>query len=81
MEADDFEWDDAKAASNFVKHNVRFQDATFAFDDPDRIDLMDESGAYDEVRYKLIAAVESRLFCVIYTERGARMRIPGGGRR
>lgn len=29
-----FEWDEAKAESNFRKHGVRFEAAALAFDDP-----------------------------------------------
>jgi uncharacterized DUF497 family protein len=41
METDEFEWDDAKAAKNFDNHQIRFEDATFAFDDPAAIDLVE----------------------------------------
>jgi uncharacterized DUF497 family protein len=34
MDADDFEWDDAKAAANLAKHGVSFEQARDAFDDP-----------------------------------------------
>jgi uncharacterized protein len=34
MRNDRFEWDDAKAASNLFKHDVSFDDAAKAFDDP-----------------------------------------------
>ena len=34
MQTDDFEWDDVKAALNFDKHGISFEEATFAFDDP-----------------------------------------------
>ncbi len=29
-----FDWDGRKAASNLLKHHVRFEDAITAFDDP-----------------------------------------------
>jgi uncharacterized protein len=69
MQTDDFEWDDAKAASNLIKHRVSFGEATFAFDDPDGLDILDEGLDYREVPYKFIATVGHRLLAVIYTER------------
>lgn len=38
---DDFEWDEKKAASNFRKHGITFEEATFAFDDPRGYDFAD----------------------------------------
>ena len=75
MLTDEFEWDDIKAATNLEKHNVAFEDATFAFDDQDAIDDVDESGRHDEVRYKLTGQSGQRLLVVIYTERANRKRI------
>ena len=34
MITDAFEWDDAKASSNFHKHGISFQAASLIFDDP-----------------------------------------------
>lgn len=75
MQTDDFEWDDTKAARNLAKHGVSFAEATFAFDDPDGLDILDEGLDYREVRYKLIATVGHRLLAVICTEREPRVRI------
>jgi uncharacterized protein len=75
VETDDFEWDDAKAAKNFINHRVRFEDATFAFDDPAAVDFVDSSEHYDEVRYKLIASAGPSLLVVIYTMCEERIRI------
>lgn len=41
-----FEWDDAKAASNAAKHGVRFEVAVHVFDDPMRVDLADDRKDY-----------------------------------
>ncbi len=75
MRTDEFEWDDTKAAINLTKHHVAFADATFAFDDPEGIDEIDESDRFDEVRFRMIGRVAQRLFVVIYTERAKRKRI------
>jgi len=34
LPAVDFEWDPAKAATNFKKHRVRFADAALSLEDP-----------------------------------------------
>jgi uncharacterized DUF497 family protein len=50
-----FEWDDAKAASNLVKHGVSFSYARTAFDDPASIETVDDRRDYGEERFNLIA--------------------------
>jgi len=46
----DFEWDPAKAASNFAKHGVDFSDAMHVFDDP-LMQLLVDPRAHGERRY------------------------------
>ena len=72
---DKFEWDDSKAARNYTKHSVSFEEATGVFDDPFAIEELDDREAYDEERFSLIGIVGNRLLKVIYTERGERIRI------
>ncbi|MDX7992274.1 BrnT family toxin [Xenorhabdus littoralis] len=57
----EFEWDTAKAASNFHKHGVRFEAASRVFDDPFHLTVQDrfENGEY---RWQTIGTVES---CVL----------------
>ena len=43
MQTDEFEWDDAKATSNYLKHAVTFAEATFAFDDDYALEEIAES--------------------------------------
>ena len=75
MQTDEFEWDDAKAALNFDKHRISFEEATFAFDDPDGVEDMDETASYDEHRFKWLGSDGQRLLAVIYTDRNSRKRI------
>lgn len=49
MQDDEFEWDDDKAARNFVKHAITFERARAAFDDPEAIDRDDPDP--DEERF------------------------------
>ncbi len=64
-----FEWDDEKAALNWRKHRVDFNDAAKVFNDPYRIEEFDEEHSDYEDRWQVIGMVDDILF-VIYTERG-----------
>ena len=83
-----FQWDDRKAASNVVDHNITFDAARLVFGDPFALDWLDESEDYDENRYCIIGMSEGRLLLVAYTMRGNAIRIisarlaePGDRRR
>jgi uncharacterized DUF497 family protein len=75
MNADEFEWDDAKAAANLAKHGVSFEQARDAFDDPFAIDFVDDRENYGELRLILIGMVENRLLVVAHTMRNDKVRI------
>jgi uncharacterized DUF497 family protein len=66
----DFEWDANKAAGNFHKHRVSFEDATQVFLDPCRIETFDGRDTYGEDRWKTVGLVEPALLAVVYTVRG-----------
>ncbi len=70
---DRFEWDDAKAATNFHKHRVTFQQAREAFDDPNGFEEFDDDP--DEERWRRIGKTAAGIVVVIHTERGKRTRI------
>ena len=73
MQDDEFEWDDAKAASNFVKHRVSFETARQAFVDPHFIENEDPDPR--EERYNRICMLDGVLYVINYTERGLRTRL------
>jgi len=75
MTADDFEWDQAKAAANYKKHGVRFEHAVGAFEDPFALLELDESEEYGEDRFLLTGRAAGGILVVVYTERGERVRI------
>lgn len=75
MQDDEFEWDDAKAATNVARHGVTFAAARLAFDDAFGVLREDRRESYGEDRYTLIAMVGQRLLFVGYTTRGDRIRI------
>jgi uncharacterized DUF497 family protein len=75
MTNDSFEWDDAKAASNYAKHGVTFDGAREAFNDPFAFDWEDDGQDEGEQRFATLGMAEGRLVFVAYTMRGERTRI------
>ena len=71
----DFDWDDAKAAANFRKHGVTFEQAAYAFRDPFAVEWIDKSAVYGEERVILLGMSGGQILSVVYTERGERLRI------
>ena len=65
----DIEWDAGKAASNFKKHGVRFEEAATALLDPMALAQEDHTSE-GEARWVLVGmSVNARLLTVIYTLR------------
>jgi uncharacterized DUF497 family protein len=65
-----YEWDSRKAAINWAKHGVRFEDAIMAFDDP--FGLVAEDilhSTEDEARRWLIGEVDDGIVVVVFTVR------------
>ncbi|MGL5193273.1 MAG: BrnT family toxin [Chroococcales cyanobacterium] len=72
----EFEWNEAKAASNFVKHGVSFEEAKTVFADPLYVDFYDPDHSEEEDRYIIMGeSQQGRLLLVAYTERGNVIRI------
>jgi len=70
----DFEWDPAKAKSNYRKHGVRFADAVAALEDENAISVSDDSE--DEERWVSIGMdALARIVVVVYTWRGENLRL------
>ena len=70
----EFEWDERKAAANWKKHRVDFNDAMRVFEDENRKEFYDAAHSDEEDRYATIGKVRDILF-VVYTERGEYIRI------
>jgi len=71
-----FEWDEAKAKSNFKVHGVGFELAKTVFDDAFALDRIDDREVYGEERFVIIGMTEAQvLLFVAYTERHGRIRI------
>lgn len=72
----EFEWDPSKAAANYRRHRVRFEEAATAFGDPLSITIPDPDHSVGESRYILIGrSLLSRLLVVVHLERGTRIRL------
>lgn len=72
----EFEWDEEKAAANFAKHEVSFEEAKTVFDDPLYVDFYDPDHSVDEHRYIIIGeSQQRRLLIVSYTERDVVVRL------
>ena len=69
-----FEWDDEKERINIRKHGVNFFDATYVFQDENRIEEFDKYHSDDEERWKIIGMVKG-ILVVICTEREKSTRI------
>lgn len=69
----DFEWDDAKAASNLAKHGVSFPEAATVFADPFAVYLDDGSG--EGTMVVIGTSLRERVLYVVHVERGQRDRI------
>ncbi len=70
-----FEWDDAKAESNFAKHRLSFDDAMKVFADPEVVVVATFRDRDLEERYKAIGRIGDRIFTVVYTKRRRAKRI------
>ncbi|MCA1850042.1 MAG: BrnT family toxin [Acidobacteria bacterium] len=68
----EFEWDKAKAAANFKKHKVTFDEACTVFSDP-LARIFDDEGHSTEERRELIIghSIINRLLLVCFTEADA----------
>ena len=75
MKSDDFEWDDAKAASNRRHHKITFEQAREVFADPFIIEWINEGQDEHEQRFSALGLVENRLVFVAYAMRGNAIRI------
>jgi uncharacterized protein len=67
-----FEWDPAKAAANFRKHGVSFEEASTVFKSPNVLIKPDEAHSLVEDRANAIGfSDKGRLLLIVMTERQA----------
>jgi uncharacterized protein len=66
-----YSWDESKAAGNFRKHGVSFDEAETVFDDPFAKRMPDHRHSFGEARYLLVGYSDSnRLLVVAHVESG-----------
>ena len=71
-----FEWDPAKAAENFARHGVHFDEGTTVFDDGLALTIPDPEHSWHEDRVVTTGhSVQGRLVVVVHTERDDRIRL------
>jgi uncharacterized DUF497 family protein len=70
-----FEWDDVKARTNYRKHGVHFADAVTVFEDDAAITIPDDDSDEEERFVTIGRDAFARLLVVIYTWRGANIRL------
>ena len=70
-----FEWDDEKAASNFARHGIAFDEAVLAFQDAFNVERTDDRRNYGEERINRLAMCRGTVIHVTYSERSGRIRI------
>ena len=71
-----FEWDPQKAATNFTKHGVSFEEALTVFSDPLARIFDDEEHSSEEPREIIIGhSSKQRLLLVCFTARGTAIRL------
>lgn len=68
-----FEWDENKRKYNLEKHGIDFIDAMAIFDDPDRIEFVNNRNG--ETRVQTIGMVNDVILFLVYTSRGKKKRI------
>lgn len=71
----EFEWDDRKNRSNFLKHGIWFEDAIRIFDDV-TVDEIDGRIDYGEVRISSVGILDGILYITVTTtDRSGRIRL------
>lgn len=76
-----FEWDPDKAAINFTKHGVTFDQGRQIFDSPLSQTVLDLAHSLGERRFRTIGlAPDGQLLVVFHTDRGDTIRIIGARR-
>jgi len=71
-----FEWDESKRILTLAKHGIDFGDVVFVFDDPDRIENIDNRKDYGEIRINTIGLIKNELIVTVaHTDRNGIIRI------
>ena len=64
----EYEWDEAKATTNFAKHGISFTAAARALeDDPRKIEILDDRFDYNEERIQSLCMDRGKVLFVVTT--------------
>jgi uncharacterized DUF497 family protein len=63
-----FEWDERKAAINYRKHGISFNEARTVFNDPLSITIADPEHPSNEERYLILAYRLKDVFLLLFTQ-------------
>lgn len=74
-----FEWDELKNVENQRKHHISFEEAQWAFADPNRVIFEDLEHSDTEQRYFCFGKVAEGILTVRFTYRENTIRIFGAG--
>jgi len=69
-----FDWDEAKAASNIVKHGIAFE-AVHDFEFDGALIVDDDRRDYGELRKRAYGRIGDRLHVLVFTQRATRVRV------
>ena len=61
----EYEWDEAKAATNFAKHGISFTAAVRALEDPRKIEILDDRFDYNEDRIQSLCMDRGKVLFVV----------------
>jgi uncharacterized DUF497 family protein len=62
----EYEWDEAKGATNFAKHGISFTAAARALeDDPRKIEILDDRFDYNEERIQTLCMDRGKVLLVV----------------
>lgn len=71
-----FEWDEKKAASNLLKHEVSFEEASTIFGDKNALTIADPAHSIVEKRKIIMGwSINERILVAVFTERDDSIRI------
>jgi uncharacterized DUF497 family protein len=71
-----FQWDPNKAAENFTKHAVSFEEGSTVFGDPLAATVPDPDHSLEEQRFVTIGlSASQKLLVVVHSDRGDDIRI------
>jgi uncharacterized DUF497 family protein len=71
----EFEWDEGKSIASAAVRGFDFAYAVGVFRDPDRLVEADTRFDYGEKRFVVLGKIEGRVYVVVCTPRGGRMRV------